>query len=121
MRGLRGSFTPVRPNCQKEKKECKYREAGRNGPRKAGKPRRCGLILKFPKALPSWFYRDPADTVQFEFCSAPMQFVQATAATQRHAALGDEISRRQKRVRIWDQHYRQARRLHVKQLMRGKR
>lgn len=58
--------------------------------------------------MPAWCYRDPAETVRLAGAGMQMPAL---------ATFGDLISHHPQRVRIWDAHYRQARRLHVKQLM----
>jgi len=61
--------------------------------------------MKFPRPLPSWQYADPAGIVEF--------------AVLRVVAVPANDAPRPRVVR--DRFYTQARRLHVKQLMRGKR
>jgi hypothetical protein len=63
-------------------------------------------------AFESWRYQDPSEIVE-----ASMRL---TLKEERHAAHGDRQSHRPQRVRIWDEHYRQARRIHIKKLMKGR-
>jgi len=66
------------------------------------------VSLRFPHVLPSWQYADPALFAQFT--SRPMVRVVIVPANDSPA------------VRcVRDRYYTQAKRLHVKQLMRGKR
>lgn len=57
----------------------------------------------------AWLWRDPGEIIEGLLRRA-----------ERTEQRGEAISVRQKRKTIWDAHYRQARRLHVKQLMRGR-
>jgi hypothetical protein len=65
------------------------------------------VSLRFPKALPSWMYRDPAEFVQYD---AGRTFVSIERIPI--ADIQPEP--------IIDRYHRQARRFHGKQLMRGK-
>ena len=60
------------------------------------------MSLKFPRIQPAWAYRDPAEFVVFGVSLQPT----SPAPIEHH-----------QRPRVWDRHYREARRLHVKQLM----
>lgn len=65
------------------------------------------MSLRFPAILPSYAYADPATFVGLAVPIAARR-IEITVASSP------------KRKRIWDEHYRRARRLHVKQLMRGR-
>lgn len=68
------------------------------------------MSLRFPRVLPNWAYRDPAESVAFQ-TSAPVD-----------GAFADFMQRLVMAHPARDRYYTQARRLHVKQsLKRAKR
>ena len=69
------------------------------------------MSLRFPTILPAWQYGDPANIAQFTAPPA-VRVVMVPANDPQHV--------HGKRHRIWDRYYRQARRLHIQRLIRGK-
>lgn len=68
------------------------------------------MSLRFPKVQPSWAYRDPAEFVQFSASITPYGIPYLT--DDRKVATPPEP--------VIDRYHRAARRLHVKQLQKGK-
>ena len=73
------------------------------------KPRSGGTMLKWPPVVESWLYRDPA-----EHCDA---LLARAAKLGRQTAPCTPVPCRPAR----DRYYTMARRLHVKQAMKGRR